>query len=139
MLNFNIGDEASITKKITEEDIKSFADISGDVNPLHLDQEFAEKTQFGSKIAHGFMLVSYFSALFGTRLPGPGCVYLSQKVKFLKPVYVNDTVTAKVKLIKFNPKSGRLTFKTTCTVLNTEVITGESEIYMPPSKIKDSK
>lgn len=135
MLNLNIGDNASLTKTITEKDIESFANISGDTNPLHLNQSFAKTTQFSSRIAHGFMLVSYFSALFGTRLPGPGCVYLSQKVKFLKPVYINDVVTAKVELIKLNSKSGRLTFKTTCTVLENEVITGEAEIYIHPSKI----
>lgn len=126
-----IGISESYSQTITDADIKNFSGISGDKNPVHMDDEFAAKTQFKNRIAHGFMLAGFFSAIFGTRLPGPGCVYLSQEIKFLKPVYIGDTVTAKVELIKINKRSRRLTFSTICTVKNNVVITGEAEIYMP--------
>lgn len=135
----SIGAKASYYQTITAKDIEDFAKISGDNNPVHLNDEFASKTQFEKRIAHGFMLVSFFSAIFGTKLPGPGCVYLSQRVKFVKPVYIGDHVIAQVLLTKINQKSGRLTFKTTCTVNEEVVVSGEAEIYIHPKNFTTSE
>lgn len=129
-----IGQSESYTQTISDADIKAFSSISGDKNPVHMSDEYAENSQFKKRIAHGLMSTSYFSALFGMKLPGPGCVYLSQNLKFLKPVYIGDTVTAKITIIKLNKRSGRITFETVCFVDDDPVITGEAEIYMPVTK-----
>ena len=97
-----VGMTASYSQTITDADIKSFVGISGDNNPIHVNDEFATGSRFGRRIAHGLLSASFFSALFGTKLPGPGCVYVSQDLKFLKPVYLNDTVTAIVTMIDLN-------------------------------------
>ncbi|MCK2084375.1 MaoC family dehydratase [Aeromonas sp. 3925] len=128
---FSVGMTESYSQTITDSDIKSFSGISGDKNPVHMSDEFALNTQFKRRIAHGLMSASYFSALFGMKIPGPGCVYLSQSLKFLKPVYIGDTVTAKVKITKLNKRSRRFTFETCCYVDGVEVIVGEAEIFLP--------
>ena len=91
-----VGDKGFHGKTITETDLVLFAGISGDRNPVHLDEQYAEKSRFKKRIAHGLMSASYFSALFGTQLPGPGCVYVSQALQFKRPVYIGDTITATV-------------------------------------------
>ncbi|MEH8240480.1 MaoC family dehydratase [Aeromonas veronii] len=128
---FSVGMMESYSQTITDSDIKSFSGISGDKNPVHMSDDFALNTQFKKRIAHGLMSASYFSALFGMKIPGPGCVYLSQSLRFLKPVYIGDTVTAKVKITKLNKRSRRFTFETCCYVDGVEVIVGEAEIYLP--------
>lgn len=128
---FSVGMTESYSQTITDSDIKSFSGISGDKNPVHMSDDFALNTQFKRRIAHGLMSASYFSALFGMKIPGPGCVYLSQSLKFLKPVYIGDTVTAKVTITKLNKRSRRFTFETCCYVDGVEVIVGEAEIFLP--------
>lgn len=128
---FSVGMTESYSQTITDYDIKSFSGISGDKNPVHMSDDFALNTQFKRRIAHGLMSASYFSALFGMKIPGPGCVYLSQSLKFLKPVYIGDTVTAKVTITKLNKRSRRFTFETCCYVDGVEVIFGEAEIFLP--------
>lgn len=128
---FSVGMTESYSQTITDSDIKSFSGISGDKNPVHMSDDFSLNTQFKRRIAHGLMSASYFSALFGMKIPGPGCVYLSQSLKFLKPVYIGDTVTAKVKITKLNKRSRRFTFETCCYVDGVEVIVGEAEIFLP--------
>ncbi len=88
-----LGETASLTRTVTESDIQQFADLVGDYNPVHVDDAFAKKTQFGRRIAHGMWGVSLISAVLGTRLPGPGTIYLSQTIQFLAPMYPGDTVT----------------------------------------------
>lgn len=129
--NFEVGMIETYSQTITDADIKAFSGISGDKNPVHMSDDFASGTKFKKRIAHGLMSASFFSALFGMRLPGPGCVYLSQNLKFLKPVYIGDTVNAKVTLIKLNKRSRRFTFETSCDVDGDIVITGEAEIFLP--------
>ncbi|MFQ1656709.1 MaoC family dehydratase [Aeromonas veronii] len=129
--SFFIGMTESYSQTITDADIKFFSGISGDRNPVHMNDDFAEKSQFNKRIAHGMMSASYFSALFGMKLPGPGCVYLSQTLKFIQPVYIGDTVVAKITLTKLNKRSRRFTFDTCCYVNGTVVITGEAEIFLP--------
>ncbi len=88
--------QVSYSQTITDADVKAFSGISGDKNPIHMDEEYAQNSRYKGRIAHGLMSASYFSALFGTKIPGSGCVYVSQSLKFLRAVYIGDTVTATV-------------------------------------------
>lgn len=126
------GMKVSYSQTITDADIKAFAGISGDHNPVHVSEHYAEQSRFGKRIAHGLMSAGFFSALFGMRLPGPGCVYVSQNLKFKRPVYINDTVIAAVEVTKVDRERRRVFFNTECTVGAKKVITGEAEIYIPP-------
>lgn len=126
------GMTAAISRTVTEADILMFAGVSGDTNPVHLDGEFAASTMFGGRIAHGMLSAAYISAVFGTRLPGPGCIYLSQTLKFKAPVKVGDTVVARVTVTGLKPDKRRAVFATVCTVGTTDVLAGEAEIFIPP-------
>ncbi|MDP0590170.1 MAG: MaoC family dehydratase [Candidatus Endonucleobacter bathymodioli] len=116
--DIEIGMSASITKIITDKDVKEFADLSGDNNPVHLDEEYAMQSRYKKRIAHGLLSSSFFSALFGTKIPGEGCVYVSQTLNFLRAVYIGDTVVATVLVTNINKSSKRVFFETTCTVKN---------------------
>ncbi|TCI05424.1 MaoC family dehydratase [Corallincola luteus] len=129
-----IGMTSSYSQTISDADIKAYAGISGDHNPVHVSEEYAESSRFGRRIAHGLMSAGFFSALFGMRLPGPGCVYVSQSLQFKRPVYIGDTVTATVEVLKVDVTTRKVIFSTLCTVNNRKVITGEAEIYMPKAK-----
>ena len=108
--DLSVGMDASYAKRITNEDILAFAELSGDVNPIHLSDEFAASTIFKKRIAHGFLTGSLFSTVLGTKLPGPGCVYLSQTMKFRGPVYIGDQVVAMLKITALDPDKARVTF-----------------------------
>jgi 3-hydroxybutyryl-CoA dehydratase len=97
--DFKVGQKASLTKTITEEDLNYFIAITGDTNPLHVDESFAEKTLFGQRIAHGMLSASLFSTLVGMHIPGIGAIYKSQTIEFLKPVFIGDTLTAWFEII----------------------------------------
>lgn len=122
---------ASFGKTITDADILMFAGVSGDTNPVHLDQEFAESTMFKGRIAHGMLSASLISTVLGTRLPGPGCVYLSQTLKFLAPVRTGDTLRAHVTVTQVDTERRRVTLETTCMVGETKVVAGEAVIMVP--------
>jgi len=109
-----VGDSAQISKTITEGDIELFARVTGDFNPVHLDQAYAEKTMFKGRIAHGLLSVGLLSSILGNVLPGYGTIYLSQEVKFLTPVRIGDTITARVEVIELIPEKNRAKFRTTC-------------------------
>ncbi|MBH2076034.1 MAG: MaoC family dehydratase [Pseudomonadales bacterium] len=126
-----VGMKASYSQTITDADIKSFAGISGDHNPVHVDSDYAAGSRFGKRIAHGLMSAGFFSAIFGMRIPGPGCVYVSQNLNFLRPVYIDDTVTAEVVVTKVDQEKRRVFFDTTCRVKGKKVITGAAEIFIP--------
>ena len=126
-----IGMSASYSQTITDADIKVFSGISGDRNPVHLDEHYAENSRYKKRIAHGLMTASYFSALFGTKIPGEGCVYVSQSLNFKRPIYIGDTVIATVEVVKIDLEKNRVFFKTTCKVKNKIVTDGEAEIYIP--------
>lgn len=126
-----IGMEVSYSQTITDADIKAFSGISGDKNPVHMDDDYAEKSHFKKRIAHGLMSASYFSALFGTKIPGEGCVYVSQSLQFKRPVYLNDTVIATVIVKAIDLKKRRVFFRTICKVKNKLVIDGEAELFVP--------
>jgi len=129
-----VGMSASYTQTITDADIKSFAGISGDNNPIHMSEEYASESRFGKRIAHGLISASFFSALFGTRIPGPGCVYVSQSLNFKRPVYIDDTVTATVIVTNIDKSKNRVFFDTVCKVKGKTVIDGKAEIYIPVAK-----
>jgi acyl dehydratase len=126
-----IGMSVSYSQTITDADVKAFAGISGDRNPVHLDDQYAEDSRYKKRIAHGLMTASYFSALFGTKIPGEGCVYVSQSLQFKRPVYLGDTVTATVEVTNVDLAKKRVFFKTTCKVKNKVVTDGEAELFVP--------
>jgi 3-hydroxybutyryl-CoA dehydratase len=131
-LTLHIGARASRTKTITDDDVRAFAQASGDTNPVHLDEAYAATTQFGRRIAHGMLTASIISAILGNDLPGPGTIYLGQEVKFKAPVYIGDTITAAVELIKCREDKRIATFRTTCVNQDgTLVLEGEAVVIAP--------
>ncbi|HEX5515352.1 MAG TPA: MaoC family dehydratase [Gammaproteobacteria bacterium] len=125
------GMEASFSKTVTEADIVLFAGVTGDLNPVHVDAEFAAASMFKQRIAHGMLSASFISTVFGTRLPGPGCIYVSQSVRFRAPVFIGDTVTARVKVTGLKPERNMVMFDTVCTVGGKEVVSGDAVIMVP--------
>lgn len=129
--DLDLGMSASVSRTISEADILMFAGVSGDTNPVHLDQEFAASTMFGGRIAHGMLSAGLISAVFGTRLPGPGSIYLSQTLKFKAPVKIGDTVVARVTVKELKTEKRRAVFSTVCTVGGNVVLDGEAELLIP--------
>ena len=126
-----VGMTASYSQTITDADVKAFAGVSGDHNPVHLSEEYAKDSRFKDRIAHGLLTASFFSAIFGTKLPGEGCVYAGQNLQFKRPVYLGDTVVAKVTVTAVDIAKKRVTFETICTVNGKAVTTGTAEIFIP--------
>jgi 3-hydroxybutyryl-CoA dehydratase len=129
--DLKLGQTASFAKTITEADILLFAGVSGDTNPVHIDAEAAAKTPFKERIAHGMLSASLISTVLGTRLPGPGTIYLAQNLKFRAPVRIGATVTATVEITALDAEKKRATLKTTCTVEGKPVIEGEAVVMVP--------
>ena len=111
----SIGQSAEFTKTVTETDVVLYAGITGDFNPMHVDEVAASKTRFGSRIAHGMLSAGFISAGIGMNLPGPGAVYMGQTLRFTKPVRIGDTVTARLEVIELIPEKKRLKLSTTET------------------------
>lgn len=133
MPEFNEGDSASFTKTITEADIVLFAGVSGDTNPVHLNAEYAKDTRFGQRIAHGMLSAALISTVIGTKLPGPGAIYMSQSLRFTAPVFLGDTITATGTITAYEKKRGRMTLSTVCTnQRGEEVVTGEAQVLYRP-------
>lgn len=132
--DIKIGMSESYSQTITDADIKSFAGISGDHNPVHMSDEYAKQSRFKKRIAHGMISSSFFSALFGTKIPGSGCVYVSQSLNFKRPVYIEDTVTAIVTVTGIDYDKRRVFFDTVCKVRTKIVIDGVAELYLPEIK-----
>ena len=128
------GQEAFLSKTITEADIVNFSGVTGDTNPVHLSDEFAKKTIFKKKVAHGFLTASFISTLIATKLPGPGSIYLGQSLKFLAPVFVGDTLTVKVKIKNIDLETKKVLLLTECFKLDKKVLTGEAEILVDSKK-----
>lgn len=125
------GMSASMSHFVTDEDVRRFAEVSSDYNPVHLDEDYAKESRYGRRIAHGLFSASFFSGLFGTKLPGQGCVYAVQNLKFRRPVYIGDTVTATVTVLSVDVAKKRVLFSTTCSVDGKDVIIGDAEIFIP--------
>ena len=124
-----IGTQATLSRTITEDDILLFALVSGDHNPIHLDAEYAEKSLFGKRIAHGFLIGSLISAVLGNDMPGPGSIYLGQTLKFLAPIHIGDTVTVIVKVVALREDKRIITLHTDCANQHgTLVLSGEATV-----------
>ncbi len=127
----SVGQSAETTHVVGVADIEAFAAVSGDVNPVHLDEAYAKGTPFGGRIAHGMLGASYISAVIGNKLPGPGAIYLSQTMRFRRPVRIGDPVTAKVTIKALDVGKGHATLETVCLVNGKTVIDGEALIMVP--------
>jgi 3-hydroxybutyryl-CoA dehydratase len=127
-----VGDSAQFSKTVAETDIYLFAGITGDFNPAHVDEEYARKTYFGTRIAHGMLAAGFISAVLGTRLPGPGAIYLRQELTFLGAVKIGDTITARVEVTEIDTVKGRVKLLTTCDNQESKrVLTGEAVVSPP--------
>ena len=130
-----VGDSASITKSFSDEDVRKFAEISGDKNPVHLDDEYAAQTQFKKRLVHGMLTAGLISAVLGTDLPGEGSIYLSQSINFQAPVFIGDTITATVTVIKIREGKPIITLETICKNQDDlVVIKGEAVLLKPEEK-----
>jgi len=130
-MKFKPGDTAALSRQITDADIRAFAALSGDFNPVHLDDEFARTTRFGRRIAHGMLGASLISTVLGTKLPGQGAIYLNQTLQFLAPIFPGDTVTAKVSVVKVKEGKPIVTLETVCENQRGEtLIRGEAVVLV---------
>jgi 3-hydroxybutyryl-CoA dehydratase len=129
-----VGDSAEWSRTVTEDDIKLFAKATGDSNPVHLDQGYAEKTFFKGRIAHGLLSLGYISTVLGNIQPGHGTIYLSQEVKFLAPVRIGDTVTARVEVMELISEKNRAKFKTICLNQEGKIVLDGAAWVMPPKR-----
>jgi 3-hydroxybutyryl-CoA dehydratase len=129
-----IGDSTKISKTITEADIELFARATGDFNPIHLDQAYAEKTMFEERIAHGLLSIGFVSAILGNILPGHGTIYLSQEIKFLAPVRIGDTITARVEVLELILEKNRAKFRTSAMNQDGKLVVDGIAWVMPPRK-----
>lgn len=130
-----VGMSGTVSKRITEEDVDTFAKVTGDYNPMHVDEEFAEKTQFHKRIAHGMLSAGMISACLGNKMPGPGAIYLNQSLRFDKPVYFGDVLVATAKVEKIEQKAHFqiVTLSTIVTNQNGDVVT-EGQAQLMPAK-----
>lgn len=131
ILEYQIGMSAEITRSFSAADINIFSDLSGDLNPVHLDEDYAKKSTFGARIVHGALASSIFSTIFANNLPGSGCIYLKSESKFLKPIYLNKEVIFKVEITSIQREKRRLLFKTVAMTDCKECIVGTAEIFIP--------
>ena len=128
-MKLKVGDTAWLTRTVTDADIRAFAELSTDHNPIHLDDDYAATTRFGRRIAHGMFGASLISAVIGNDLPGTGSIYLSQTLKFLAPVFVGDTLTARVVVAKVRDDKPIVKLETVCLNQRDEiVIRGEATV-----------
>lgn len=126
-----VGQSAQFSKTISESDVYTFAGVTGDLNPAHINEAYAKETRFGGRIAHGMLSAGLISAVIGTRLPGPGTIYMSQTLKFLSPVHIGDTVTATVTVASLDDR-GRATLDTVCTNQDgVLLVKGEALVLLP--------
>ncbi|MGF7159694.1 3-hydroxybutyryl-CoA dehydratase [Rhodoligotrophos appendicifer] len=129
--DLSIGMSASVSKQLNETSIEQFADLSGDHNPVHLDEAFAATTMFKTRIAHGMLSASLISTVIGMQLPGQGTIYLSQSLSFRAPVRCGDTVVARVEIVEIDARRRRVTLACTASVGETVVLDGEAKVLVP--------
>jgi 3-hydroxybutyryl-CoA dehydratase len=127
----SVGMSALYSRTFTDTDLRNFAGVSGDTNPMHLNEEYAKTTLFGGCIVHGMLTASLISAVIGTKLPGPGCIYVSQSLQFKAPVHVGETVYAKVTVSALIPEKQRVLLCTECFVKENLVLEGEAVVQIP--------
>jgi 3-hydroxybutyryl-CoA dehydratase len=129
--DLELGMEASFAKTVSAADILAFAEITGDWNPVHLDADYAAQTVFREPIAHGMLTAGYISAVFGSEMPGPGAIYVSQTLNFRAPVKIGDKVVAKVRVVELYPAKRRARFDCVCEVDGKTVLEGEAVLMVP--------
>ena len=131
--NLKVGDNAEFAKTVSEPDIYLYAGLSGDFNPAHINEEYAKNTFFKTRIAHGMLSAGFISTVIGMKLPGPGTVYLDQSLKFMAPVRIGDTITARAEIVEIMAEKNKVRLKTTCTNQD-EIIVLEGEAVVSPPK-----
>ena len=130
-----VGERAEFTKTISESDVYLYAGVTGDLNPAHINEEYAKKTFFKTRIAHGLLSAGLISTVLGNKLPGPGSVYIRQELNFLAPVHIGDTVTARAEVFEILPEENRVKLKTSC--FNQDgVVVLDGEAVVSPPKLK---
>jgi 3-hydroxybutyryl-CoA dehydratase len=129
--DLEVGQTAELRRTVAASDLDAFAAVTGDTNPVHLDEAYAGATPFKGRIAHGMLSAGYISAVLGTQLPGPGAIYVSQTLNFRRPVRIGDEVTAQVKVTAIDAARGRVTFATACVVAGKTVVEGEAVVVVP--------
>ncbi|PCI33435.1 MAG: (R)-hydratase [Alphaproteobacteria bacterium] len=129
--DLKVGQSFTTINVVSDADIVKFSEVTGDVNPIHLDEAYAKDSIFGERIAHGMISAGYISAIFGTNFPGPGSIYLSQSLKFKAPVKIEDTVETTVIITELNERRKRVTLSCECKVGDTVVLTGEAQLMVP--------
>ncbi|MCW2314616.1 3-hydroxybutyryl-CoA dehydratase [Rhodoblastus acidophilus] len=132
--DLSLGMRETIAKTVTHDDIVSFAHLSGDHNPLHLDDDFAAQTQFGKRIAHGLFTASLISAVIGTHMPGPGAIYLQQSLTFKGPVHIGDEVIVSVEVAELIERGARCKLYCLATVAGKPVLEGDALVKVPARK-----
>ena len=131
------GDTAEFAKTISEADVYLFAGVTGDLNPAHINEEYARKTFFKTRIAHGMLLAGFISTVIGNKLPGPGTIYVKQELDFLAPAHMGDTITARVEIKEIVTEKNRAILRTTCVNQDgTTVLDGEA-LVSPPKAPKE--
>ena len=130
-----IGDSSSLTKTFNDSDVRSFAEISGDKNPIHLDDEYAGQTRFKHRLVHGTLTAGLISAVLGTQLPGPGSIYIRQVINFRAPVYIGETITATVTISKIRTGKPIITLETVCKNQDGVVVLDGEAVLMVPQSI----
>jgi 3-hydroxybutyryl-CoA dehydratase len=128
--DLSVGRSAARTRTVSEADIVAFAEVTGDTNPVHLDEAYAAATRFGGRIAHGMLAAGFISAVLGVDLPGPGAIYLSQSLRFRRPVRIGDTVEAKATVSAIDGAKAQVTLETVCTVAGKVVVDGEAVVMV---------
>lgn len=132
MNRYEVGQKASSSKIISDDDVREFAHLSGDDNPIHLDDAYAKETRFGKRIVHGILVSSLLSKVIGMQLPGQGTIYLSQELKFLKPVYIGQKITAEVEIVEIDKQKNRMKLDTKAYNEEHEcVLSGEAKVIPP--------
>lgn len=135
----SVGQSAEVAHTVGAADIEAFAAVSGDVNPVHMDEAYAKTTAFGGRIAHGMLSAAYISAVLGNDLPGPGAIYLSQSLRFRRPVKIGDPVVARVTVKALDEAKAHATFETVCLVNGKTVVDGEALIMVPRRDAKPAR
>lgn len=129
--DLTVGRSAEMHRVVGAADIEAFAEVSGDSNPVHLDEDYARATPFGERIAHGMLSGAYISAVLGMKLPGPGAIYLSQSLRFRRPVKIGDLVVTRATVTDLDAAKGRVTLETVCQVDGKTVVDGEAVVIAP--------
>ncbi|MBL4870800.1 MAG: MaoC family dehydratase [Robiginitomaculum sp.] len=132
-----IGMFAENTMVVSGDKIDTFAELSGDFNPIHVDEEFAKTTMFGGRIAHGALSASLISAILGNDLPGPGAIFVELNMRFRRPAMMGDEVTARAEVVEINERTGRVKMKVSCSVNGKQIIRGDAGVIVPKRPVED--